>query len=225
MKNRRNYYRVLQVQPDAPVEIIKASYRTLMRELKRHPDLGGANSEAADLNEAYETLTDPKRRAAYDSDLFVRHTKQSVGGGRPTSAGFCPVCRTPLVQKPMPGQLCAQCRSPLASKPPADVAKSYRRSLDRIQRDDRVLCYSSWPGAAQEVRMVDFSPKGMRFLCADKLDPGTILKVQGSFFEASASVTNLREQFVDSRMLYSVGVEFLAIRFLEPRGSILSTSM
>jgi predicted transcriptional regulator len=35
MKNRRNYYRILQVQPDAPVEIIRASYRTMMRELKR----------------------------------------------------------------------------------------------------------------------------------------------------------------------------------------------
>ena len=28
MRNRRNYYRLLQVQPDAPLEIIRASYRT-----------------------------------------------------------------------------------------------------------------------------------------------------------------------------------------------------
>lgn len=34
MMNRRNYYRILQVQPDAPPEIIRASYRTLMKELK-----------------------------------------------------------------------------------------------------------------------------------------------------------------------------------------------
>ena len=30
MQNRRNYYRILHVQQDAPVEIIKTSYRTLM---------------------------------------------------------------------------------------------------------------------------------------------------------------------------------------------------
>ena len=38
-KNRRNYYRLLHVQPDAPTEVIKSSYRTLMRTLKRHPAL------------------------------------------------------------------------------------------------------------------------------------------------------------------------------------------
>ena len=65
MRNRRNYYRILQVQPDAPVEIIRASYRTLMLELKRHPDLGGSNSDASVLNEAYEVLANPERRAAY----------------------------------------------------------------------------------------------------------------------------------------------------------------
>ncbi len=36
-KNRRDYYRVLHVQPDAPIEVIEAGYRTLMRTLKRHP--------------------------------------------------------------------------------------------------------------------------------------------------------------------------------------------
>ncbi len=225
MRNRRNHYRVLQVQPDAPAEIIKASFRTLMRDLRRHPDLGGTSSDAAVLNEAYQTLMDPERRAAYDRQLFGRQTKQSVSGYRPGSASSCPVCRTPLAQKPLAGDLCATCRSPLVSKPPAYVAKSYRRSLDRIERDDRALCYSTWPGIAQEVRMIDFSPKGMRFLCANKPDPGAILKVQSSFFEASASVTNLREQVVQGQRLYSVGVEFLAIRFLEPKGSILSTSI
>ena len=34
MKNRRNYYRVLQVQPGAPAAIIKASYRAMLQRLK-----------------------------------------------------------------------------------------------------------------------------------------------------------------------------------------------
>ena len=41
MQNRRNLYRILHVQPEAPLEIIKASYRSLMTKLKLHPDLGG----------------------------------------------------------------------------------------------------------------------------------------------------------------------------------------
>ena len=72
MKNRRNYYRILKVQPDAPVEIIRASYRTLMRELKLHPDLGGSTYDASLLNEAYETLSNSARRAAYDEQAHVR---------------------------------------------------------------------------------------------------------------------------------------------------------
>ena len=69
MKNRRNYYRVLQVQPDAPLEVIKASYRTLMQKLKHHPDLGGDHSNATFLNEAYAVLCDPHKRADYDRKL------------------------------------------------------------------------------------------------------------------------------------------------------------
>ena len=37
MKNRRNYYRILHVQPEAPLEIIKASYRGLMTKLNVQP--------------------------------------------------------------------------------------------------------------------------------------------------------------------------------------------
>ncbi len=66
MDNRRNYYRILQVQPDAPLEIIRASYRALMRTLKQHPDLGGDNWNASIINESYETLSDFRKRAIYD---------------------------------------------------------------------------------------------------------------------------------------------------------------
>ena len=48
MENRRNYYRILHVQPDAPTEIIKSSYRTLMQKLRMHPDLGGDQMEWVD---------------------------------------------------------------------------------------------------------------------------------------------------------------------------------
>jgi len=68
-KNRRNYYRVLHVQPDAPIEVIKASYRALMGPLRHHPDLGGDHETAALINEAYAVLTDAERRRTYDLQL------------------------------------------------------------------------------------------------------------------------------------------------------------
>ena len=69
---RRNHYRLLHVQPEAPVEVIKASYRTLMSRLRMHPDLGGSHEEAALINEAYAVLCDPALRADYDRQLRWR---------------------------------------------------------------------------------------------------------------------------------------------------------
>ncbi len=93
MKNRRNYYRILHVQPDAPVELIKSSYRTLMHKLKHHPDLGGDHDTAVIINEAYHTLTNAKKRQAYDAKLLAerrtsqRPTHPSPANSQPAHAG------------------------------------------------------------------------------------------------------------------------------------------
>ncbi|MGQ9494224.1 MAG: tetratricopeptide repeat protein [Anaerolineae bacterium] len=62
-----DYYRVLQVDPDAEQEVIEAAYRRLAQ--KYHPDTSKA-ADAAErmkkINIAYETLRDPVKRAVYD---------------------------------------------------------------------------------------------------------------------------------------------------------------
>lgn len=225
MKNRRNYYRILQVQPDAPPEIIRASYRTLMRELKRHPDLGGSTSEAAILNEAYETLSDPLRRADYDKDLFLKYTKDARSSAKqPITPVFCPICKRPLSRKPEPGDVCLTCQTPLQSDGSQKTARANSRSLDRTKISDRVFYYSAWPGKAEQGSMIDFSPKGMRFICSEKLALRTVLKISSKLFEASGTVTNLSEETSSGRKCYAVGICFLAIHFKEPRGAFLSTS-
>lgn len=85
--NRRNYYRILHVQPDAPEAVIRASYRTIMQRLKAHPDLGGDGEAAALLNEARAVLTDPARRAAYDADFRPRYGRGGPATGGPTTKG------------------------------------------------------------------------------------------------------------------------------------------
>ena len=67
--NRRNLYRVLHVQPDAPTEVIRSSWRTLLGRLRQHPDLGGTHAQAVLVNQAWEVLGDADRRADYDASL------------------------------------------------------------------------------------------------------------------------------------------------------------
>jgi len=63
----KDYYAVLGVEPTAGEAEIKTAYRRLAR--KYHPDVSkeaGAEDRFKEVNEAYEALRDPQKRAAYD---------------------------------------------------------------------------------------------------------------------------------------------------------------
>jgi DnaJ-class molecular chaperone len=63
-----SYYDVLQVAPDAPSDVIKKQYRKLS--LDCHPDRPNGNAtKFKELNEAYETLSDSKKRKQYDMSM------------------------------------------------------------------------------------------------------------------------------------------------------------
>jgi molecular chaperone DnaJ len=65
---KRDYYTVLGVNRDASEEAIKKAFRKLA--MKHHPDRSpdekGAEEKFKEAKEAYEVLTDPRKRAAYD---------------------------------------------------------------------------------------------------------------------------------------------------------------
>lgn len=63
-----NHYERLKVSRDAPLEVIRAAYRALAQTL---PDDASRESHLLALNEAYETLSDPDARQAYDSVLWA----------------------------------------------------------------------------------------------------------------------------------------------------------
>lgn len=67
MSETPDYYQILQVHPEADPLVIKKAYRTLMV-AGGHPDHGGQDSRARRLTEAYEVLTNPERRRAYDRE-------------------------------------------------------------------------------------------------------------------------------------------------------------
>lgn len=60
-----DHYNTLGISRDADQETIKAAFRKLA--MKHHPDRGGDPNQFQKINEAYETLSDPTKRAQYDN--------------------------------------------------------------------------------------------------------------------------------------------------------------
>ena len=88
MANKRDYYEVLGVAKDADEAAIKKAYRQLAK--KYHPDVNPGNKEAEEkfkeVNEAYQTLSDPQKRASYDQ--FGPDGPQAGGFGGGGFGGF-----------------------------------------------------------------------------------------------------------------------------------------
>lgn len=74
------YYDTLKVHRHAPIEVIKAAYKSLAQ--KYHPDRNVGDPEATRLmiqiNEAYEVLSNPVKRAAYDRWLTDQELNQKA---------------------------------------------------------------------------------------------------------------------------------------------------
>ncbi len=84
MADKRDYYDVLGVTQNASDDDLKKSFRRLA--MKYHPDRNPDDSDAEDrfkeAKEAYDVLSDPRKRAAYDQ--FGHAGVEGAGGG----AGF-----------------------------------------------------------------------------------------------------------------------------------------
>ena len=91
---KRDYYEVLGVSRNADAATIKKAYRKLAK--KYHPDSNEGNATAAErfkeVNEAYDVLSDEKKRKLYDQfghAAFEEGTGNYGGGqGSPFGSGF-----------------------------------------------------------------------------------------------------------------------------------------
>ncbi|MCM3712800.1 molecular chaperone DnaJ [Halalkalibacter oceani] len=86
--SKRDYYEVLGVDKNASVDEVKKAYRKLAR--KYHPDVNkeaDAEDKFKEVKEAYDTLSDPQKKARYDQ---FGHTdpNQGFGGAGDFGGGF-----------------------------------------------------------------------------------------------------------------------------------------
>jgi hypothetical protein len=245
MKTRPDYYRILHVQPDAPTAVIKASHRTLMQQLKMHPDLGGDHAHAVLINEAFATLCDPEARAAYDRTRArpdassrppePRPAAPSAPGPSPHSHRTPPTPRQPLscvfceapgapANSDWPHSVCHACGSALFPAQKHQVTQSSRRTLERLPRSmpltfrRAVSRQHSWDATTEDVSL-----NGARFATDVDIRVGECLSLDCQFCSAVAIVRSVAANAGHGGGRHHVGVEFVTLRIKQDRGGLVST--
>ena len=91
MSTKKDYYEILGVDKTASDKDIKSAYRKLA--LKWHPDKhpedkAEAEEKFKEINEAYQVLSDPKKRKQYDQFGHAAFDPASGMGANPFAGGF-----------------------------------------------------------------------------------------------------------------------------------------
>ncbi len=90
--SKRDFYEILGVQRGADEATLKSAFRKAA--MKHHPDKNPGDKEAEakfkELNEAYQVLSDPQKRAAYDQFGHQAFEQGGMGGGPAALAMISP---------------------------------------------------------------------------------------------------------------------------------------
>lgn len=232
--NQRNYYRILQIQPDAPNAAIAASYHAL----KKNP-----LQDIALLDEAYRILSDPVARRQYDvlfiASNFSHAAEQPVKTNtdlirfpdaentlefamepyRAAITHYCSFCKTPYMPQAnvYQNESCLECASPLYAVQ-HEKLESSRRTIMRINIRGEFMFYSFWPSEPHQALFQDLSPMGVRFFTQQPTDLNDIIKIDAPNFQAVAEVTHQHHESTG----ISVGTRFVAVKFDQRHGNFIT---
>lgn len=236
--DHRNYYDVLHVSRNAPVEIIRGSYRTLMQRLKHHPDLGGDTATAALINEAHAVLTDPERRAEYDAELAILervaegfvdtpNTDRPAAAQERTldAAHQCIFCATPHRHGANIDRdaTCENCGSPLCAAENLRIESSDHRAISRIRKRQKIIFYTHCrqnPGFSG--RTEDISLNGLRLITRQALTEGQHVRIVSRVLDAVGRVSHCGVRRRGWSTENIAGISFLTMRILQSSGGLLS---
>jgi len=250
--NQRNYYRLLHVQFDAPVEVIQASYRTIMQKLKQHPDLGGDEANASLLNEAYAVLVNTEKRAKYDKTYLKKSVSAQGRGFTPKSSRqktprpkksqvskangaaqygsmapvHCPFCRASVPDHGLHGSrviACRVCDSPLTPVKKSRHSGSCKRALKRTSVKGLVHFLTCWPQFKEKVGEIqNLSPMGLKFTYSQEIPLLSFIKVDSRGLKAVGRVVSCLPS-TDGRVAgFCIGVEFVTLSYRADQGVFVS---
>lgn len=199
-EERRNLYRILYVQPEAPAELIAAAYRCLMTKLRHHPDLGGDHDTAVRINQAYAVLSDPQQRMAYDERRRKRRPTPSAAGvceprPPPQSLHACPFCGLAIPRRLEADSRCQRCESPLAS-----IAYNFRatrelfgrRSAPRVDKNCAIILRTSPSATPVAAVLRDLSLTGISLLTRADVRRQATIRIEAPGVEAVAHVIKVQ---------------------------------
>ena len=230
-------YELLGVDADASPDQLRNQYRRLMQ--KSHPDMGGTADAAAQLNRAYQILSDPVARADYDQRLSIlrrvarglQFTKSDTNNGvhrrqDPVvdTSRTCPFCGAAHNDGPLLAESrCDSCESPLARPLVTTMFADGRRAAHRSPRSVAVQFMPQTDHQqVHPANTQDLSMAGVLLVSKQSLQKGERVRIVSDVFEAVGEVARSQQRCFGWQTQFLTGLRFHTLHMLRTTGGFVS---